>query len=299
MSEDIHIAVIPVAGLGTRLLPATKSQPKEMLPIGRKPVVQYVVEEMEKNGIKQVLFVTGKDKTSIENHFDFDHELVRTLREGGKEELLTELEYERMRLQFFFTRQRRPKGLGDAVLCAQHYTGDRPFAVALGDSVLGMHGSATVVSRMMQTYKQNAPCVVIALREVSADQVSRYGIVLPASDGPVVLIRDLVEKPSVDKAPSRLAITARYLLPPDIYKAIQRIPPDHHGEIQLTDAIRLLLQEGMAVYGVRLNPDEKRYDVGNFQTYFEAFMEFALKDPQLGAEVQRKMQELLRENCEN
>ncbi len=296
MSEDIHVAVIPVAGLGTRLLPATKSQPKEMLPVGRKPVVQYVVEEMEKNGIKQILFVTGRDKTSIENHFDFDHELVRTLRENGKEELLSELEYERMRLQFFFTRQRRPKGLGDAILCAQHFTGDRPFVVALGDSVLGMHGSATVVSRMVETYRRNAPCVVIALREVSLEKVSRYGIVEPASEGPISLIRNLVEKPSPEAAPSRLAITARYILPAAIHDAIERIQPDRHGEIQLTDAIQLLLKEGMPVYGVRLGPEEKRYDVGNFQSYFEAFLEFAWNDPQLSGEVKRMIQELLRED---
>src|SRR5512146_1935012 len=128
---EIQRAVIPVAGFGTRLLPATKSQPKEMLPVGKKPVVQYVVEELESNGIKQILFVTGRNKSSIEDHFDFDSELTRRLREGGKEELLPELEYERMRMEFFYSRQRRQKGLGDAVLCARHFTQDHPFVVAL------------------------------------------------------------------------------------------------------------------------------------------------------------------------
>jgi UTP--glucose-1-phosphate uridylyltransferase len=296
MDKGIHLAVIPVAGLGTRLLPATKSQPKEMLPIGKKPVVQYVVEEMEANGIKQILFVTGKTKTSIENHFDFDHELVRFLREGGKEELLSELEYERMRLQFYFTRQRRPKGLGDAVLCAQHFTEDRPFVVALGDCVIGLYGSSTVVSRMVDVYRKNAPCVVIAMREVAPENVSRYGIVRPGGDGPVFPIEDLVEKPSLEEAPSRLAITARYVLPPAIHEALQNTPADHHGEVQLTDAIRRLLHEGMPIIGVRLNPDEKRYDVGNFRSYFEAFFEFALKDPEFGQSLKDKFLELCRED---
>jgi UTP--glucose-1-phosphate uridylyltransferase len=296
MTQDIQIAVIPVAGLGTRLLPATKSQPKEMLPIGRKPVVQYVVEEMEANGIHQIVFITGKSKTSIENHFDFDHELVRSLRENGKEELLSELEYERMRLQFYFTRQRRPKGLGDAVLCAEHFTRDRPFVVALGDSVIGLHGSAQVVSRMIDTYRQNAPCAVIALQEVPLASVSRYGIVRAAGDGPVFPIADLIEKPSPDEAPSRLAITARYVFPPAIHPALQKTLPDRRGEVQLTDAIRLLLRENIPVMGVRLTPEEKRYDVGNFQNYFEAFLEFALTDPQLGPDLQMTLRERFRED---
>ena len=152
--SSIQLAVIPVAGLGTRLLPSTKSQPKEMLPVAKKPVVQYVVEEMEANGINQILLVTGRNKTSIENHFDFDHELTRTLRETGKEDLLPELEYERMRMQFFFTRQRMQKGLGDAVLCAQKFTKSDPFAVALGDSIIGLHGRSRLVEKMSRVFEE-------------------------------------------------------------------------------------------------------------------------------------------------
>src|SRR2546426_3553583 len=173
----ISIAVVPVAGLGTRLLPATKSQPKEMLPVAKKPVVQYVVEELEANGVTQIVFITGKSKTSIENHFDFDHELMRNLREGGKEELLAELEYERMQMQFLFTRQRRQKGLGDAILCGKAATRDSPFIVALGDSIIGLHGSSQIVRRMADVFGTHRAACVIAVEEVPASSVSSYGVV--------------------------------------------------------------------------------------------------------------------------
>ena len=153
----ITSAVVPVAGLGTRMLPATKSQPKEMLPVAKKPIVQYVVEELVRSGIEQVLFITGRNKASIENHFDFDHELMRQLREGGKEDLLAELEYERLHANFFYTRQRRQRGLGDAVLCAEHFAGEEPFAVALGDSIIGLHASSTCVREMAQAFEREKP----------------------------------------------------------------------------------------------------------------------------------------------
>lgn len=285
----IPVAVVPVAGLGTRLLPATKSQPKEMLPVAKKPVVQYVVEELEANGVKQILFITGKSKSSIENHFDFDHELMRHLREGGKEELITELEYERMRMQFFFTRQRRQKGLGDAILCARHYTQDTPFVVALGDSIIGLHGSSQLVGRMAGAFEETGASCVVAVEEVPLETVSSYGIVRPAAnagsdpgDQPYFEIADLIEKPSVETTPGNLAIAARYIFTSEIYPALSRTPPGKGGEIQLTDAIRILLDGGKRVVGVRLGPDEKRFDIGNFESYFEAFVEFALSDPQLG-----------------
>src|SRR6478672_11487971 len=151
---DIDIAVGPVAGLGTRLLPATKSQPKEMLPVGRKPVVQYVVEELTRAGMQRVLFVTGPGKASIENHFDLNDELIQALRESGKEDLLAELAFERARVQYFYTRQRQLLGLGHAVLCAQSFVGDQPFVVALGDSIIGMHAESDVVARMTQCYRE-------------------------------------------------------------------------------------------------------------------------------------------------
>ena len=291
MNRDVHIAVVPVAGLGTRLLPATKSQPKEMLPVARKPVVQYVVEELEANGIKQVLLITGRGKTSIENHFDFDHELIRHLRESGKEDLLPELEYERLRLQFFFTRQRRQKGLGDAVLHGRHLTGDRPFVVALGDSIIGLHASSRLVQRMIAAFRESDAAAVVAVEEVHAESVSQYGIVRPGSDADVFPILDLVEKPAPQEAPSRLAIAARYVFSPAIYDTLDKTPPGKGGEIQLTDAIRTLLASGGKITGVRLNGAERRYDIGNFESYFEAFIDFALSDPQLGPGLQERLRE--------
>jgi UTP--glucose-1-phosphate uridylyltransferase len=296
MKLEVNIAVIPVAGLGTRLLPATKSQPKEMLPVAKKPVVQYVVEELEANQIKQILLVTGKSKTSIENHFDFDHELTRHLRESGKEELLPELEYERMRLQFFFTRQRKQKGLGDAVLCAQHFTQDQPFVVALGDSILGLNGSSRSVSRMVEAFVDEAPACVIATEEVPRDSVSSYGIVEPDGEDEIYRITDLVEKPSILEAPSNHAIAARYVFAPSIYGAIAEISPDYRGEIQLTDAVRLLLNRGEKILGLRLPPEDHRYDIGNFESYFKAFVDFALYDPELGEKLRQHLEAELGED---
>src|SRR3954449_3747063 len=189
---DIDIAVVPVAGLGTRLLPATKSQPKEMLPVGRKPVVQYVVEELTRVGLQRLLFVTGPGKASIENHFDLNDELIQTLRENGKEDLLAELEFERTRVQYFYTRQRQTLGLGHAVLCARSFVGAQPFVVALGDSIIGMHAESDVVQRMVRCYEEQDAAAVIAFEEVNHDEVSRYGIAKPASDDEVFEILDVV-----------------------------------------------------------------------------------------------------------
>lgn len=293
---SIQIAVIPVAGLGTRLLPATKSQPKEMLPVAKKPVVQYVVEELEANGMKQILLVTGKNKTSIENHFDFDHELTRHLRESGKEELLPELEYERMRLQFFFTRQRKQKGLGDAILCGQHFTKDKPFVVALGDSILGLNGCSGAVGKLIATFEETGASCVIAVEEVLMEEVSSYGIVSPSGDDEVFEITDLVEKPDPESAPSNLAIAARYVFSPSIHEAITETQPGKGGEVQVTDAIRLLLARGEKIMGVRLPEEDRRYDIGNFGSYFEAFIDFALADPESGEELRKKLKERLVEN---
>lgn len=289
MQPEVRIAVVPVAGLGTRLLPATKSQPKEMLPVARKPVVQYVVEELAANGIRQVLFVTGRGKTSIENHFDSDHELTRHLRESGKEDLLPELEYESLGLQFFFVRQRRQRGLGDAILQARHFTGDRPFAVALGDSILGLHARSRLVERLVAAFRETGADCAIAVEEVSPESVSQYGVVKPAGDGPVFPIADLVEKPRPEEAPSRLAIAARYVFSPAIYSALEDTPAGKGKEIQLTDAIRILLRRGGKAVGIRLAETERRYDIGNFESYFEAFFDFALSDPQLGERALRAL----------
>jgi len=294
---EINLAVVPVAGLGTRLLPATKSQPKEMLPVGRKPVVQYVVEELTRVGMEQVLFITGPGKVSIENHFDLDGELIQVLREAGKEDLLAELEFERAPVQYFYTRQRQLLGLGHAVLCAQPFVGDQPFVVALGDSIIGMNAQSDVVKRMKECFLEQKADAVIAFEEVPMDEVHRYGIAHPADgSSEIFTLADVIEKPAMDEAPSNLAIAARYVFAPSIFEALRRTRPGKNGEIQLTDAVRLIIQEGGRALGVRLRPTEQRYDIGNFESYFRAFVEFALADEKQGAGLRQYLEELLHAN---
>ncbi len=293
---EINIAVVPVAGLGTRLLPATKSQPKEMLPVGRKPVVQYVVEELTRMGMQRLLFITGPGKTSIENHFDLNGELIQVLRETGKEELLAELEFERAPVQYFYTRQRQLLGLGHAISCAQPFVGDQPFVVALGDSIIGMHAQSDIVQRMTRCFVDKRAAAVIAFEEVPPAEVHHYGIARPKSDGDIFEIADLIEKPSIEEAPSNLAIAARYVLAPAIFEAIRSTRPGKGGEIQITDAIRILMQGGGKVYGVCLRGDECRYDIGNFQAYFRAFVEFALADDKEGAALRQHLEALLNDH---
>jgi len=292
----IRNAVIPVAGLGTRLLPATKSQPKEMLPVGRKPIVQYVVEELERSNIERVLFVTGRGKTSIEDHFDDDPELIRLLRETGKEDLLLALEYERIGMHFLYTRQRRQRGLGDAVLCAEHFAGDEPFVVALGDSIIGRHRPSQIVKTLVSAFESSKAGCAIAVEEVPIEHVSLYGIVEPATNTEVFEITGLVEKPARGEARSNLAIAARYVFAPSIFEAIRNTPLDSRGELQLTDAIGLLLKKGERIIGVRLPREEKRYDIGNFESYFATFIEFALTDPSYEGKLRALVKELLHEN---
>lgn len=290
---DITLAVVPVAGQGTRLLPATKSQPKEMLPVGRRPVVQYVVDELTRVGMKRILFITGPGKASIENHFDLNEELIRVLRESGKEELLAELEFERAAVQYFYTRQRQLLGLGHAVLCSEPFVGNQPFVVALGDSIIGMHAQSDIVRRMKRCFTEKRAAAVIAFEEVARSEVSRYGIAKPKSDGETFEVECLIEKPSVAEAPSTLAVAARYVLAPEIFEAIRRIQPGRGGEVQITDAIELMIREGGRVYGVRLRGNERRYDIGNFQAYFRAFVEFALEDKEQGPSLRRHLEALL------
>ncbi len=273
----IRSAVVPVAGLGTRLLPATRSQPKEMLPVARKPVVEYVIDELAANGIEQILFITGRNKTSIEDHFDI----------GASESPAS--------TKFFYTRQGSPRGLGDAVLSGEHFAGDDPFVVALGDSILGLHAKSQAVSRMIEVFEQNAAACVVAVEEVPLSETGQYGIVAPADfEKDAVRVAHLVEKPGPEKAPSRLAIAGRYIFSPRIFDEIRRVEPDKRGEIQLTDAIERMCTAGLRVYAVQLTPEERRYDVGNFASYFEAFVEFALADPVHGAELE----EMLRKKFE-
>jgi UTP--glucose-1-phosphate uridylyltransferase len=290
---SIDFAVVPVAGFGTRLLPLTKSQPKEMLPVGRKPVVQYVVEELARAGIRRQLFITGPGKTAIENHFDEDAELIERLRVAGKEELLQQLQYERQDVDYFYTRQRRQLGLGHAVLCARPLLGDQPFVVALGDSIIGLNAQSNIVRRMINVFEEQSAAAVIAFEEVSAADVSQYGIAKPRGRaGDVFLLDDVIEKPAAADAPSNLAIAARYVCSPQVFDALAQTPRDAGGEIQLTDALRHLIGRGAKVVGVRLGPEEKRYDIGNFESYFRAFTEFALADPDYGPALRAHLERL-------
>ncbi|MBZ0300585.1 MAG: UTP--glucose-1-phosphate uridylyltransferase [Anaerolineae bacterium] len=289
----MNIAVIPVAGLGTRLLPTTKSQPKEMLPVGRKPIVQHIAEELIRVGIDQILFITGPGKASIENHFDVNKELVEALREKGKEDLLAELEFDRFQTRYFYTRQRQLLGLGHAISCARAFVGDQPFVVALGDSIIGLNAQSDIVQRMQQCFDEKQCAAVIAFEEVPDHEVSQYGIAKPGSDDEFFPVLDVIEKPSLEEAPSNLAIAARYIFTPQIFDALDQGVPGKGGEIQLTDAIRLLIQEGQTVYGVRLRPTERRYDIGNFEAYFRAFVEFALADEQYGASLREYLESML------
>ncbi len=291
---DITLAIVPVAGHGTRLLPSTKSQPKEMLPVGRKPVVQYVVEELALSGIRKLLFITGPGKTSIENHFDLNVELISFLRETGKEDLLQELDFEREDLQYFYTRQRRQLGLGHAVLCAEPLVGTQPFVVALGDSIIGLHAQSNIVQRMIKEFQQSGADAVIAFEGVPPEDVVHYGIAQPKDQaGNVFQLGDILEKPSVDEAPSNLAVAARYVFKPTIFELLSKTPPGKGGEIQLTDAIRELIRQGGKVIGIRLVPGEQRFDIGNFDSYFQAFTEFALADPRHGPGLERFIRQLL------
>ena len=292
----INIAIVPVAGLGTSVLPLTKSQPKEMLAVGRKPVVQYVVEELASNGIERILFITSQGKSSIAAHFDIDENLIQYLRETGREDNLAELDYERQNIEYFYTRQRRQLGLGHAVLCAQPLVGKEPAVVALGDSILGRHASSNVVSRMVDTYETEKADAVIALEPVAPADVDQYGIVdIRDGHGGSLIITGAIEKPTADNAPSNLSIAARYVFSPAIYEALQATPTDRHGNLQLTDAIAHLIDQGAKVVGIRLQQDVKRYDIGNFESYFKTFLEFTLTDPEFGTEMQTWVHDYLKQ----
>jgi len=276
----INLAVIPVAGRDTSLLPLTKSQPKEMLPVGRKPVVQYVVEELVHCNVHRLLFITGPGKATIEDHFDINEELIRHLRLTGKEDLLAELAFEREEAEYCFTRQRRQLGLGHAVLCAEPFVNGSRFVVALGDTILGRRTPSSIVKRMVDLFERNSGDIkgVIAFDEVPLAEVVHYGIAKPgASRGDFFELDDLIEKPPADATPSCLAVAARYVFSPDIFHYLRRTEPGVGGKIQLTDAIRTMLRDGKKMLGVRLPNGEERYDIGSFESYYRAFFDFATR----------------------
>ncbi len=287
-------AVIPVAGLGTRFLPATKAQPKEMLPLVDKPVIQYIVEEAVKAGIEQIIFITGRHKRAIEDHFDRNLELERALEEKGKRELLKTVKEISEIADFIFIRQKEPKGLGHAVLTAEPAVGNEPFAVLLGDDV--MVGKKPAIGELIEVFKK-FNCPVLGLQEVPREEVSSYGIAggrLIEED--LIKVDSLVEKPSPAEAPSNYAIAGRYVLTPDIFTVLRRTKPGKGGEIQLTDAIAELAKE-RAVYGRIIKG--KRYDTGNKLGFLEATVDFALMRDDLREPFLKFLKEKLKEELKD
>jgi UTP--glucose-1-phosphate uridylyltransferase len=280
-------AVIPVGGLGTRLLPATRSLPKEMLPLVDKPAVQYVVEELQEAGITRILFVTGRRKRAIEDHFDADPELERAV--GGAASPAGGL-------RIVYTRQRQPLGVGDALRYADGFAGQSGIVAAFGDAIISPppSGGPGVVTRLIDAYESGEAAAAVAVREVPAALVSRYGIVAPgAGEGEVFEVTDVVEKPAPDSAPSRIAIMGRYVLGPAVFQALAEITPGAAGEVQLSDALRRVVQDGGRVLAVPLAAGERRHDVGTLESYCAAFLEYALSDDRFGAELRARAAALL------
>jgi UTP--glucose-1-phosphate uridylyltransferase len=278
---QIHKAVFPVAGLGTRFLPATKAQPKEMLPIVDKPLIQYAVEEAYAAGIRHMIFVTGRNKRAIEDHFDTAYELENELEASRKHELLAlvrSLQPEDMDCSY--VRQPRSLGLGHAVLCAQSLVGNEPFAVLLADDLMvGDDGGPSVLTQMVQMF-QEFPTSLLAVQEVPLDQVNRYGIVDgDRVDDRITKVRRMIEKPNPADAPSRMGVAGRYILTPAVFDHIRSNPRGAGGEIQLTDGIAKLMDtEGVHAYQYR----GKRYDCGSKEGFLEATVELALKHAEVG-----------------
>lgn len=276
----VRKAVFPAAGLGTRFLPATKAQPKEMLPLVDKPIIQYVVEEAVASGITTIIIVTGRGKNAIEDHFDVSYELEKLLQERGKTELLAQVREISNMIQVSYVRQGETLGLGHAVLMARDLVGNEPFAVMLGDDIID--SDVPCMRQMIGVFEQHGGPVV-AVHRVPHDEISSYGVIsgapAPGSDGRVYRIDDLVEKPPAHEAPSDLAIIGRYVLTPEIFDALERTPRDAGGEIQLTNGLRDL-RARQQLYAYRF--DGHRHDAGNKLGFLKATVEFALKRPDLG-----------------
>jgi UTP--glucose-1-phosphate uridylyltransferase len=278
-------AVVPVAGLGTRFLPATKAIPKEMLPVVDKPAIQYVVEEAAAAGLHDVLLVTGRGKGAIEDHFDRAYELEQALQAKGSDGLLARVREPENLATVHYTRQGAPRGLGHAVLCAARHVGDEPFAVLLGDDFI--HPGDPLLQRMIEVRGRYGGSVV-ALMQVDSDQVSQYGVVAaePTDTDGVVTVTDLVEKPAPADAPSNWIVIGRYVCDPAVFGVLERTPPGRGGEIQLTDALKALAQmppgDGGGVRGVQFRG--RRFDTGNPVDYLRTTIQFACERPDIAAE---------------
>ena len=278
MRKRIRKAVIPAAGYGTRFLPVTKAIPKEMIPIVDKPVIQYIVEEALQSGIEEILIITGHGKRAIEDHFDTNIDLELQLRQQGKDQLL-QLVQDISSINIHYIRQKHMRGLGDAIRCAESFIDNEPFAVLLGDDVV-YNPEQPALKQMMDAFSRLG-ATMLGCQEVPQELVSRYGIVQgqPTDDDRVVKLIDMVEKPAVDEAPSRLAALGRYILTPDIFEILRRVQPGKGGEIQLTDALRLMADRE-AVYAYTFSG--RSYDTGNKLGFLKATVEYALRREDLG-----------------
>ena len=294
--KKIRKAVIPAAGLGTRVLPATKAQPKEMLVIVDKPALQYLVEELLAAGIEEILIITGRNKGSIENHFDYSYELERTLEENGKKDLLKVVNHISEMSNIYYVRQKKPLGLGHAISCAEAFVGDEPFVVLLGDDIIYTDKEKRqlpVTKQLVEKYKELQGGTILGVQEVPHKNVSKYGIIKPLKkiDEKTVVVEDFIEKPSVDEAPSNLAALGRYVLEPEIFSYLKNTKPGKGGEIQLTDAILAMKNNGEKLYAY--NFDGLRYDTGDKFGMFVANVEFGLRHEELKDRVKEYLKGLI------
>jgi len=280
-------AVFPAAGFGTRFLPVTKSQPKEMLPIVDKPVIQYLVEEAVAAGIKEIIIVTGRGKRSIEDHFDYSFELEHTLVEKGKHSLLKEVRAVSKLAKFIYVRQPMPLGDGHAILCAKEVLGNEPFAVLFGDDIVDYKVPA--IKQLMNMYEETGSSVM-ALQKIDKSESESYGMIKPkSSNGRLHLIENFIEKPKPSAAPSNLGIIGKYVVTPEIIKALEQAKPSHSGEIRLIDGF-IELQKRQKIYGYEVQG--KRYDTGTKLGLLTAGIDFALKRKDLGPDLKKYLKTL-------
>ena len=296
--KKIRKAVIPAAGLGTRVLPATKAQPKEMLVIVDKPALQYLVEELVEAGIEEILIITGRNKVSIENHFDYSYELEKTLEEKGKEDLLKVVNHISELSNIYYVRQKKPLGLGHAIACAEAFVGDEPFVVLLGDDIIytdDEKGEKPVTKQLVEKYNELQGGTILGVQEVPHKNVSKYGIIKPLKqiDEKTVVVEDFIEKPSIEEAPSNIAALGRYVLEPEIFSYLKNTKPGKGGEIQLTDAILSMKNNGEKLYAY--NFDGLRYDTGDKFGMFVANVEFGLRHEELKDKVKEYLKKLITE----
>ncbi|MGL4511001.1 UTP--glucose-1-phosphate uridylyltransferase GalU [Cetobacterium sp.] len=288
--KKVTKAVIPAAGLGTRVLPATKAQPKEMLVIVDKPSLQYIVEELVESGIEDILIVTGRNKNSIEDHFDHSYELENTLARHGKDELLEKVETIHGMANIYYVRQNHPLGLGHAILKAKSFVGNDPFVIALGDDI--MHNPEKEVTKQLIEKFEEYGHSIIGVQEVEPKDVSKYGVIKPVEslDSKTVVMCNFVEKPKLEEAPSLKACLGRYLLTPDVFDYLENTEPGKGGEIQLTDGILAMINNNKKV--LAYNFDGIRYDIGNKIGLLKANIEFGLRNDETSKELKEYLKSI-------